>query len=103
MTVVGYQGPSPDEVALLEFAQNHGFEYTKGTDDCLQVTKKLKIFNNMSHINSLSSLQSGRSKQNKVADSIPQWIEDAKLNFKLLKKIEFSSDRKRMSVIVQDM
>ena len=38
-----------------------------------------------------------------MADSIPQWIEDAKLNFKLLKKIEFSSDRKRMSVIVQDM
>ena len=31
--VIGYQGPSPDEVALLEFAQNHGFEYTKGSDD----------------------------------------------------------------------
>ena len=55
--VIGYQGPSPDEVALLEFAQNHGFEYAKGTDDCLQVTKKHKIYNNMSNAQSFSSLQ----------------------------------------------
>jgi len=57
MAVLGYQGPSPDEVALLEFAQNHGFEYTKGTDDCLQVTRKHKLVNYMSNANSLSSLQ----------------------------------------------
>ena len=47
--VIGYQGPSPDEVALLEFAQNHGFEYTMGSDDCMQVTKKHKVYNNMSN------------------------------------------------------
>lgn len=54
--VVGYQGPSPDEVALLEFAQHHGFEYAKGSDDCLQVTKKHKVYNNMSNAQSFSSL-----------------------------------------------
>lgn len=95
--VVGYQGPSPDEVALLEFAQNHGFEYAKGTDDCLQVTKKHKVYNNMSNAQSFSSLQAPQGAE------MPQWVTDGLLDFKLLKRIEFSSDRKRMSVVVQDL
>lgn len=33
---------------------------------------------------------------------MPQWVTDSVLDFKLLKRIEFSSDRKRMSVVVQD-
>jgi magnesium-transporting ATPase (P-type) len=103
VAVVGYQGPSPDEVALLEFAQNHGFEYAKGTDDCLQVAKKHKLMNYMSNANSLASLQPDAHQRPSPAEEIPQWRTDADLNFKLLKRIEFSSDRKRMSVIVQDM
>lgn len=100
MAVVGYQGPSPDEVALLEFAQNHGFEYAKGTDDCLQVARKHKLMNYMSNANSLASLQPNAHQRPSPAEGIPQWRTDADLNFKLLKRIEFSSDRKRMSVIV---
>jgi hypothetical protein len=29
-----YQGPSPDEVALVKMAQEHGFEYIHGSDNC---------------------------------------------------------------------
>ena len=32
-----YQGSSPDEVALLEFAQKHGYEFLEGTDEELRV------------------------------------------------------------------
>lgn len=34
---------------------------------------------------------------------MPQWVSDGVLDFKLLKRVEFSSDRKRMSVVVQDL
>ena len=32
-----YNGPSPDEVALVEFAQTQEFECTKSTDDEIQL------------------------------------------------------------------
>jgi len=93
--VIGYQGPSPDEVALLEFAQQHGYEFIKSTDESMQVNKKYKVYNNIS----MASLN-----QKPNLDEMPhEWKTEKVLDFKLLKKMEFSSDRKRMSILVQDM
>jgi len=93
--VIGYQGPSPDEVALLEFAQQHGYEFIKSTDESMQVNKKYKVYNN-------TSMASFNQKPN--LDEMPhEWKTEKVLDFKLLKKMEFSSDRKRMSILVQDM
>ena len=33
---------SPDEVALLEFAQKHGYGFKHGTDELIQVSKTNK-------------------------------------------------------------
>lgn len=32
-----YQGPSPDEVTLVEMAQQHGLEFFSGTDTSAKV------------------------------------------------------------------
>lgn len=36
---LGYQGSSPDEVALLEFAQRHHFEFLSSTDEFIEVNQ----------------------------------------------------------------
>lgn len=40
--VIGYQGSSPDEVALLEFAQKHEFEFLSSTDESIDVNVRNK-------------------------------------------------------------
>ena len=65
-SAVGYQGSSPDEVALLEFAQRHEFEFLAGTDETIVVK-----------------------------------VRGTKKTYELVRKIEFTSDRKRASVIVK--
>lgn len=39
---VVYQGPSPDEIALLDFAKKHGFEFIYGSDEMQEVRLKHK-------------------------------------------------------------
>ena len=39
---ISYQGPSPDEVTLVEMAKNHGYEFVVGNDEMLSVQKKIK-------------------------------------------------------------
>lgn len=85
-----YQGSSPDEVALLEFAQKHGYEFLAGTDEELRVAKKHKV--------SGSVILEGLHK----TSSLDAWRNLCDLSFKLVRKMEFNSDRKRMSVIVRD-
>jgi magnesium-transporting ATPase (P-type) len=34
-----YQGPSPDEIALVEMAQSHGYEYIYGSEQ----SRKIRI------------------------------------------------------------
>lgn len=38
---VSYQGPSPDEVTLVEMAKNHGYEFIVGNDEMLQIQRKI--------------------------------------------------------------
>lgn len=73
---VSYQGPSPDEVTLVEMAKNHGYEFIVGNDEMLQIQKKI--------IN-------GKN-----------WENQDLLSFTVVRLIEFTSDRKRMSILVYD-
>ena len=74
---INFQGPSPDEIALVEFAQNHGYEFWDGNQSKQVVRRRIK--NNQG-----------------------QWEELDKMQFTILRKIEFNSDRKRMSIVVKD-
>jgi len=73
-----YQGPSPDEIALVEMAQAHGYEYIYGSEQSRKIRRKIK-------------------------DQITQeWHIEETIDFKVFRIIEFNSDRKRMSILVQD-
>ena len=39
-TEIFYQGPSPDEVTLVEFAQQHGFEFYAGNDSEAKIRRQ---------------------------------------------------------------
>lgn len=67
-----YNGPSPDEVALVEFASSIGF-------DCLVSEKSfMRIKCNLDD------------------------FEEALYEYKVYRKMEFNSDRKRMSILLKD-
>jgi magnesium-transporting ATPase (P-type) len=61
-----YQGPSPDEISLVDAAREMGFEFDKSTQSTTQITVR------------------GEPKK-----------------FELLEVFPFTSDRKRMSVVIR--
>jgi len=69
-----YNGPSPDEVALVEFAASMNFKCTYNGDDRL---KMKACFNSKTG-------------------------EETEYNFEILRKMEFTSDRKRMGILLRD-
>jgi phospholipid-translocating ATPase len=79
-----YQASSPDEKALVEACAKLGLVYTGDDNDTLNITLKtrnvLKKFREM-------------DEQNK---------DEYVVQYKRLQVLEFTSDRKRMSVIVRD-
>ena len=74
-----YNGPSPDEVALVEFAQTQNFECTKSTEEVLGLTGT-----------------GGIPIELAGDDAAPE------LEFEVFRKMDFNSDRKRMSVLLRD-
>jgi len=68
-----YNASSPDELALVEGAKSHGFELIN------------------------------RDHNNVIELQVPAWGYCATRKFKVLNVLEFNSDRKRMSVIVEDL
>ena len=68
-----YNASSPDELALVEGAKSHGFELIN------------------------------RDHNNVIDLQVPAWGYSATRKFKVLNVLEFNSDRKRMSVIVEDL
>lgn len=78
---LAYQGPSPDEVTLVEFAQRHGYEMVNQNDTVVQVQRKI--------------LTSATAEEE-------VWQKKELLEFRVIKRIEFSSERKRMSILLQD-
>ncbi len=74
--VTFYQGPSPDEVTLVDFAKNQGFHFTQTSDTEAKVN---------------------------ISQAGPRDDLDAKETiFKVYRRMEFNSDRKRMSILLQD-
>ena len=76
-----YNGPSPDEVALVDFACHLKFECMSSSDEVI----KLK----MEH------LPEGYPRVEGADMTQPQV-------FEVFRKMEFNSDRKRMSVLLRD-
>lgn len=66
-----YQGPSPDEVTLVDFARQQGLEVLETTDSIT----KIRWHGN---------------------------FPEEEVDYKVFRRIEFNSDRKRMSILVQD-
>ena len=64
-----YNGPSPDEVALVDFARSQDF-------DCIESTRDTIIMD----------MQNGKGEQ----------------EYEVFRKMDFDSDRKRMSVLLKD-
>lgn len=69
-----YNGPSPDEVALVDFAASQNFKCTYSSDDVMKIKSNF----------------SNRAEG------------DIEYKFKVFRKMEFNSDRKRMSILFQD-
>lgn len=75
-TKITYQGSSPDEITLVEMAQQHGYEYIFGNDEVLKIQTKTN--------------QEGI------------WVDEDILEMRIIRIVEFSSERKRMSILVHD-
>jgi phospholipid-transporting ATPase len=60
----------------VQFAQQHGYEFISSSDESIRVNRNIK------------------------QDDSWQFAQD--LQFKVLRKMEFNSDRKRMSMVVLD-
>ncbi|TNV86611.1 hypothetical protein FGO68_gene4748 [Halteria grandinella] len=82
-TEIFYQGPSPDEVTLVEFAQQHGFEFFFGNDNFAKVRRQKPA---------ITSKSGAVSKWEKIKD----------IDFEVFRRMEFNSDRKRMSILCRD-
>ncbi len=77
-----YQGPSPDEVTLVEMAQQHGYEYVDGNEGLAKVEVKRPL----AFIGSI----------------VDEWEIIKTIEFNVIRRMEFNSDRKRMSILLQD-
>ena len=114
-----YQGPSPDEVTLVEFARERGFSFIMSNDSIARIKVKQNIkdvknrpsddLSQLTHINNKLSAQSedeefefDRNIQNIHHRSSKLTSSSNEVRFKVEKRIEFSSTRKRMSILVLD-
>lgn len=72
--VTFYQGPSPDEVTLVDFAKNQGFHFVETSDTMIKMN------------------YSKAEEDGKVEE----------ITYQVFRRMEFNSDRKRMSIILRD-
>ncbi|XP_059618975.1 phospholipid-transporting ATPase IF isoform X2 [Phlebotomus argentipes] len=90
---LNYQASSPDEKALVEACAKVGFVYTGDDDDVVTVKIKKSVF------------RGGKARNVDTLDSVKRIFKadnSTIMKFKRLHVLEFTSDRKRMSVIVRD-
>ncbi|XP_055682431.1 phospholipid-transporting ATPase IF isoform X2 [Lutzomyia longipalpis] len=88
-----YQASSPDEKALVEACAKVGFVYTGDDDDVVTVKIKKSVF------------RGGKARNVDTLDSVKKIFKadnSTIMKFTRLHVLEFTSDRKRMSVIVRD-
>lgn len=72
--VTFYQGPSPDEVTLVDFAKYQGFDFKETSDTHVKIQ--------------VAPYVSGGGGE--------------PITYEVFRRMEFNSDRKRMSIIVRD-
>ena len=87
-----YQGPSPDEVALVEFAAEQGYKLT-GTSDT-SVTLDI-----MEH---LKEEDLGVRDESEIGPFANEKVPNKRVHYEVFRRIEFNSDRKRMSILLRD-
>ncbi|CDW77273.1 phospholipid-translocating p-type flippase family [Stylonychia lemnae] len=83
MEEIFYQGPSPDEVTLVEFAQQHGYEFYFGNDNFAKVRVQ-------------------KPAKRSPSDQVTQWQKIRNIEFDVYRRMDFNSDRKRMSILLKD-
>lgn len=91
-STLDYQASSPDEKALVEACAKLGFVYTGDDDEILTIDLKTDFY------------KRNKSNIETVPDGLNKFKADRQnlIHFKRLCILEFTSDRKRMSVIVKD-
>lgn len=86
-----YQASSPDEKALVEACAKLGFIFTGDDNDLVTVKVKRSVFKRVLRDESMDNARKVFKTDNAIV-----------LKYKRLHVLEFTSDRKRMSVIVRD-
>jgi magnesium-transporting ATPase (P-type) len=86
-----YQGPSPDEIELVKFAKEAGFRFSKVSKSFIEIEVKREL-EDFADPNVILPLDKFGFEQSQFV----------KKKFEMLRRMEFTSDRKRMSVLVID-
>lgn len=90
--ILDYQASSPDEKALVEVCAKLGFVFTGDDDDIVTVEVKKDFYHRT------------KAEFDTVDDGLTKFKSDTSIvsKYQRLAVLEFSSDRKRMSVMVKD-
>jgi magnesium-transporting ATPase (P-type) len=70
-------------VTLVEFAQQHGFEFFMGNDNYAKVRRQ-------------------KPAQTNKNGAVTKWEKIKDIEFEVFRRMEFNSDRKRMSLLCRD-
>ena len=97
---MGYQGPSPDEIAMVETAAERGFTFIKNLNQNAVVRVEQRFIKHLGS-SQLEQLVSNRDDQGSQTDIIRGQMTQ-EISYRVLRRMEFSSDRKRMSILVYD-
>lgn len=88
-----FNGPSPDEVALVQYAMTMGYDCIEAKDDVIVARLRTSASEADNDDIDLDDLEVG--KRQNFAFGKP-------MDYKLLRRMDFNSDRKRMSVLLED-
>ena len=117
-----YQGQSPDEITLVEFAKTCGFEFIASTDTWAAIQtswdfrpgeSKLTYMNDdvsqpmhsqmgITHTLSEVDMMDFDRSNNNIKHPKRLQAEEQEQHFVVESRMDFSSDRKRMSILVRD-
>lgn len=112
-----YQGPSPDEVTLVEFARERGYSFIMSNDSvaklCVSQESPIATTNEMQNASAAALTVFGHLSQTEDAMEFDQSnsnirhrkndsVDNNNLRFMIERRMEFTSTRKRMSILVLD-